>query len=198
MRIVPPSVDLLWISPFAEASIEEAARTCYKSEVREGRTADFIRGLINRGHEAMLEHASASFRVITDRGVTHELVRHRLASFAQESTRFVKYDNLEVIEPPGLSVEDRALWVGAMEKAEEVYSQLVRSVPPQIARSVLPTCTKTEIVMTANFREWRHVFRLRVMGTTGRPHPQIQTVMRAAAGFLKELVPNVFFDIDLE
>jgi len=188
MRIVEQSVTLEWITPDALTVIERAGRTCYKSEA--GMTADsgsaFVRMIIERGHHSVLEHASASFRIICDRGVSHEIVRHRLASYSQESTRYCNYDTaghsnqITVIQPPFQfdNEADGAImgahWFEACETAECAYLYLLRTgASPQLARSVLPTCVKTELVMTCNFREWRHFLKLR---TSPKAHPQMQVI----------------------
>ena len=197
MRIVKPSVELLWITPEAEKIIERAGRTCYKSEdkITDDSAGKFVRMLIERGHEAMIEHASASFLWITDRGVTHELVRHRLVSYAQESTRYCNYEKqneIAVIEPPGLDEYGNDAWRRACCVAEKSYLEMIGlGLAPQIARSVLPTCLKTEIVVTANLREWRHICRLRTSSTA---HPQIQEMAKLTLSILKEFVPTVFED----
>lgn len=197
MTIVKPSAELLWITPEAEFQIERAARTCYKSEDKI--TAALITKLIKSGHHAMLEHASASVKFICDRGVTHELVRHRLCAYAQESTRYCNYgankfgNEITVIEPPGLDDEEKPLWLAACHEAEDFYLRLLKqNVPPQIARSVLPTCLKTEIVCTANLREWRHIFSLRLSSAA---HPQIREIMYPALEILYAHCPNVFNDV---
>jgi len=202
MKIVQPDATLLWITPDAEKMIELAARTCYKSEENITKTSHvkLIQKLIEMGHHAMLEHASASIKFICDRGVTHELVRHRLCSYAQESTRYCNYGKdkfgaeISIIKPPGLNGEHQyACWVEACKCAEKNYLHLLASgCPPQIARSVLPTCLKTEIVCTANLREWRHIFSLRL---SAKAHPQIKEIMQIALDLLKVACPNIFVDI---
>jgi len=153
---------------------------------------------IASGHHSVIEHASASFLFVCDRGVTHELVRHRLAAYSQESTRYCNYGKdkfgkeITVIEPPGLTVSQRGDWARAVREAEIGYLELLNNgCSPQIARSVLPNCLKTEIVTTCNLREWRHIFKLR---TSKAAHPQIREVMNMALWKLKNLCPNVFFD----
>lgn len=197
MKIVPEQVTLEWITPDAEKVIEAAGRTCYKSSPRgEGSEIHFIRMLIDRGHEAMLEHASASFRIITDRGISHEIVRHRLASYAQESTRYCNYgtDKFEnectFIEPRDLDDKQFLIWERACIKAEIYYFKLLEAgCKPQIARSVLPTSLKTEICMTANFREWRHFIALRAASSA---HPQIQELAKMIQRQLYHEAPTVF------
>ena len=200
MKIAKQSVELLWITPVSEIQIEQIGRTCYKSEDRMTKDSHgpFCRNMVNSGHHAMIEHASASFRIITDRGVSHEIVRHRIASFAQESTRYCNYSadkfggEITVVEPPGLG-ENRWVWEAACEEAEITYMSLLRDgVSPQIARSVLPTCLKTEIVMTANFREWRHFITLR---RAKAAHPQIREIAEYVLSVLKIQAPNVFYDL---
>ena len=209
MKIIKPCAELLWITPDAELQIERAARTCYKSEdkMTGDSAAALITRLIKSGHHAMLEHASASFKFVCDRGVTHELVRHRLCAYAQESTRYCNYgankfgNEITVIEPPNLSTFDggdrgissHSVWALSCEQAERTYLDLIeRGVPPQIARSVLPTCLKTEIVCTANLREWRHIFSLRLSSAA---HPQIREIMYPALETLCHHCRNVFNDI---
>ena len=198
--------------------IERIARTCYKSEgnVTDESYIPMIRSLIRRGHEAMLEHGSFSVRFIVDRGVSHEIVRHRVASFAQESTRYCNYNKdkfgneITVIKPFFWKEdsEQYKIWKDACETCEAGYNkllvkQLVDEVAfelatPQEARSVLPNSLKTEIVMTANFREWRHFFKLRAEGETGKPHPQMLEVAVPLLNYVKSICPGGFEDIIAE
>jgi thymidylate synthase (FAD) len=182
MKIIKPSVELLWMTPEPLKAIEIAGRTCYKSEDRI--TADsaekFVAMLLEKKHEAMIEHACASVKIVCDRGVTHEIVRHRLASYAQESTRYANYSKekfgheISVVEPPGLEMKDYEHWEASCQEAEECYMALISNgIKPQIARSVLPTCLKTEIVFTANMREFRHFAKLR---TAPAAHPQMREI----------------------
>lgn len=196
MKIVKPSVELLWITPNAEKMIELAGRTCYKSEskITEESSAKFVKMLIDRGHTAMIEHAVASLKFIIDRGVSHELVRHRLCSFAQESTRYVNYkEGIEVICPEGLDKYSFASWHNTCNTAEKMYINMIENgCKPEIARSVLPTCLKTEIVVTCNFREWLKIFELR---TSKFAHPQIKQIMLKALNILYDQVPNIFQNV---
>lgn len=201
MKIVQPTVELIWITPDAERQIEVAGRTCYKSEDRmtEHTSGIFAKKMVNSGHHAMIEHALASLRIITDRGITHEIVRHRIASFAQESTRYCNYvldkfgSECTFIEPPGLTEIQRENWIAACVATEKYYfNMLAAGSSPQIARSVLPNCLKTEIVMTANFREWRHFITLRGSKTA---HPQIRPIAKMSHEILMQHAPNVFGDI---
>jgi thymidylate synthase (FAD) len=192
MKIIKPSVELLWITPNAEKTIELAGRVCYKSEskITEDSASKFCKMLIKMGHLAMIEHGVASLKFITDRGISHQLVRHRLCSFAQESTKINYKDGIQVIEPPGLDLTARTLWERSMLLAESAYKDLILlGYTPLIARSVLPTCLKTEIIVTANFREWLKIFELRI---SKYAHPQIQEVMIMAKEILKKECPSIF------
>lgn len=195
-KIVCQEVKLLWVCPDdALAAIEEAGRTCYKSEgkITEDSKYSFVKMLLRRGHEAMIEHASMSYKLITDRGISHEFVRHRLFSYAQESTRYCNYGvsrGITVIKPPNLEAESYDEWFQSVQDAESCYLRLIDfGVKPEIARSVLPTCLKTELVVTGNLREWRHFFSLR---TKPEAHPQMRElatmILRSAIG----RVPVVF------
>lgn len=187
-------------------TIEKAGRVCYKSEDRitEESAGKFVKMLISRSHEAMIEHASITVKFIVDRGVSHELVRHRIASFAQESTRFCNYskdkfgNEITVIEPC-FNTWDQLLydtWKESCEWAERYYFNLLnKGASPQEARSVLPNSLKTEVVMTANLREWRHFFKLR---TAQAAHPQMREVTIPLLNELKEKLPEIFEDIEGE
>ena len=207
MRIIEPSIEILSEINGIEMlkAIERAGRTCYKSE---GRTTDtsapaFVKSLIERRHYAMLEHApSISIRFICDRGVSHEIVRHRLFSFAQESTRYCNYgknkfnNELTFIKPCFWDEGSEAylLWLSAMETAERVYLELLHShAAPEQARSVLPISIKTELVVTGNVREWRHFFKLR---TDNAAHPQMRQSADMALNALRGLVDVLFDDIN--
>ena len=207
MKVIKPSIKLIWKTPDPLQAIELAGRTCYKSEDRitYDSAIRFVRSLIKRGHEAMIEHASISYRVICDRGVTHEIVRHRLFSYAQESTRYVNYQKkgMEFIEPcfwvmdsPSESEIEFFLynkWEKAMEESEKVYNEMIKAgAQPQQARSVLPNSLKTEIVITGNLRQWRHFFKLR---TSKFAHPQMKEVADMLLKHIKNEIPIVFEDI---
>lgn len=186
--------------------IERIGRTCYKSENKT--TPDsaekFVTNLIKRGHEAMLEHASITIKFVVDRGISHELVRHRLASFAQESTRYCNYSKddfgkeITFIIPDYLDYKSAGwdTWKATMQTCEDAYFKLLDiGLMPQEARAVLPNSLKTEVVMTANLREWRNFFKLRAANTTGKAHPQMLEVTRPLLDELKGLIPVVFDDI---
>ena len=212
MKMVAPSAELLAVTPQALLLVERAGRACYKSEGKMDcecgrcarcvtRASAFVSRLISRGHESVLEHAAATVHVVTDRGISHEIVRHRLCAYSQESTRYCDYGEMAVV-PPLLSSEKAFVeWKAAMEKAEETYRQMrERGVQPQWARSVLPTCLKTEVVITANFRQWRHMIRLRAENS--RAHPQIRSLFSSILALLRESDEGrnaVFFsDISVE
>lgn len=200
--------------------IEKIGRVCYKSEgniTEDGESAKkFVKMLIQRGHEAMIEHSSLSVKFIVDRGVSHELVRHRIASFAQESTRYVNYsldkfgNKINVIDlEPGMMLDGKLKnmtsqeltaiyqeWISSMYDAEKHYMRMIElGATPQIARSVLPNSTKTEITLTANYREWRNFFKLRVPNTA---HPQMREVIIPLLKELKSKLPIIFDDIEEE
>ena len=195
MIIVEPSVQLLEYTPDPERLIERAGRVCWKSEGRI--TGDshpaFIRMLLEKGHLSVLEHASATLQIITDRGISHEIVRHRIASFSQESTRYCSYRGEVAVVRPGELVPgtpEHLVWEMATRNACAMYGQLlVHGVKPQTARSVLPTCLKTELVMTANFREWMHFIDLR---SSQAAHPDIRIIARMVAEQLKDIAPTIF------
>lgn len=204
MQIVKPSATLEFVTPNAAQLIERAGRTCYKSEdkITPESAAAFIAKLKKLGHLSVFEHAVATFRVVCDRGVSHEIVRHRISSYSQESTRFCDYSSrkhgreITVICPPGISEDNPdgsyVAWLQAVAGAERCYFALLATGhPPQIARSVLPTCLKTEIVWTANFREWLQV----IIPQRAQPpaHPQMVEIV---GGYIKpaliEACPEVF------
>ncbi|MDO5388622.1 MAG: FAD-dependent thymidylate synthase [Clostridia bacterium] len=188
-------------------TIERAGRTCYKSEqnISEGSAERFISNIIKRGHESVIEHEKITVRFICDRGVTHELVRHRLASYSQESTRYCNYTNdkfgneLTFIKPcfwdeateDGKAKMD--LWKKSMENIENEYNELIRiGAKPEEARSILPNSLKTEIVVTMNLRSWRHFFKLR---TAQAAHPQIRQIACELLDELKIKLPVLFGDL---
>lgn len=198
MKIVEPSVSLEWITPTPLQAIERAGRVCYKSEdkITDTSAETFCKMIYQRGHESVVEHAVASIRIVCDRGVSHEIVRHRIASYSQESTRYCNYtkekfgNEISVIKPPGMLPVAEVAWEDAMLAAEKAYVRMTSNgATPQIARSVLPTCLKTELVMTANFREWRHFLKLR---TDKAAHPQMREVALMIQAILAEKCPFVF------
>ena len=199
MKIIEQSWEWIQKPILSLQLIEKAGRTCYKSEdkITNDSAKKFVLTILKSGHESVIEHVNASVKFITNRGVTHELVRHRLCAFSQESTRYVKYDgDMEFIKPVWWETSDEAPkfeWERAMKNAEEAYLNLLRQGwRPEQAREVLPNSLKTEIVVSANMREWRHIFKLR---TSKAAHPQIRELMKSCLiGFQKE-IPILFDDI---
>lgn len=200
MKIVEPSVEILDHLDGHKIlqKLELCGRVCYKSEdkITDDSAEQFVRMLIKRGHESVLEHVSVTVKFVVDRGVSHEIVRHRIASYSQESTRYCRYgDGIAVIQPPGIERGTNAYlnWYFGCQNAETAYRDMLSSgISPQIARSVLPTCVKTEIVMTANLREWRHFLRLRMDKAA---HPQMREIACKLYDQLAEMVPVVFEDL---
>lgn len=205
MRIISPSFSFNDEIDGKEIirKIEKAARVCYKSEdkIQEGSAERFLTGLITRGHESVLEHEKITVTVICDRGVSHEIVRHRIASYSQESTRYCNYNSgkfgnqLTVIKPCFWDETDEQykVWIEQIGQIEKAYNQLIElGATPQEARSILPNSLKTEIVMTMNIREWRHFFKLR---TTPAAHPQMQEIARMMLDEFKTRIPLLFDDI---
>ena len=218
MRIIKPSFEI--ITPIDPEQIlktvEAVGRTCYKSEdkITDESCRTFVAGLIKRGHEAVIEHYNITVRLTVDRGVTHEVVRHRIASYAQESTRYCNYsqdkfgNEVTYIDLRGgmeldpkvskLDAETAAAiydeWIAACEDAERHYNRMIElGASPQIARSVLNNSTKTEICITMNMREWRHFFKLR---TPIAAHPQMREGVTPLLMEFKEKIPVFFDDIE--
>ncbi len=216
MYLVKPSYEILRLDGRALELLELAGRTCYKSEDRiaRGTAIPFIQRIVRDfGHESVIEHASITVKFIVDRGVTHELVRHRLCAYSQESTRYCNYGKKGVtfVIPPWVSLEPGGYrdlpvqhpenfklaiaWYHAMLYAESAYLSMIRNGwTLQQARSVLPNSLKTEIVVTANFREWRHILKLRA---SKRAHPQMREIMEPLLQDLAGRIPVIFGDIIL-
>ena len=244
MKLIKPSFEILSKVDGLEMlkNIELAGRTCYKSEDRitEDSAEKFVTMLVRRGHLSVIEHEKVTVKIICDRGVSHELVRHRIASFSQESTRYCDYSksdkesnkNITFIIPPWLDVEEgtytienwqefiedfklkkwfyteegllhyefvpfrdneTAIWLSSMQDTERNYLHLLNNGwTPQEARSVLPNSLKTEVVITANLREWRLIFEQR---TALAAHPQMREIMRPLLKEFKQLIPVVFDDL---
>ena len=176
--------------------IERIGRVCYKSEHRitSSSAAPFVRSIIERGHESVLEHISITVRFVTDRAIANELVRHRIAAYSQESTRYCNYkDKIEFIYPKNVSDKQLQLIMEACTCAATTYQTLIaEGATPEIARDVLPLCTKTELIATYNLREWRHILRLR---TDKAAHPKMRELMQTLLQFFQGLVPIIFDDI---
>lgn len=205
MKIIEPSIELINAPSYEELlrHVEIAGRVCYKSEskIHDGSAEKFISNIIKHGHEAVLEHGSLTVRFICDRGVSHEIVRHRLAAYCQESTRYCNYSKddfggeITVIMPNYLDRESPAfrIWKGAMERCETAYFDLLNEgCTAQEARAVLPNSLKTEVVMTADIREWRHFLRLRASAAA---HPQMRQVAKLVLATMREMYPVFFSDI---
>ena len=186
--------------------IERAGRVCYKSEnnITDDSCITFCKNIINRGHEAVIEHSQLSVKFIVDRAIANELVRHRLASYCQESTRYVNYskdkfyNEIKVIEPEELLPRhstDYNIWWMSCKNAEEAYMTMISNgIKQEIARNVLPLSTATEIIMTANIREWRNVLKLRSSHNM-RAHPQMRLICDRLLEELKSKIPVLFDDI---
>ena len=206
MKIIKPSIEIIDMDSYESIlkKIEKIGRVCYKSEskITEDSAEKFIPNLLTRQHESVIEHESVTVRMICDRGVTHEIVRHRIASYSQESTRYCnyagdKFDNqITVIDlASGFSYDlsnenDKAkydVWTTAMQQAEQSYFRMLElGATPQEARSVLPNSLKTEIVVTMNLRSWRNFFRLRV---DSHAHPQMREVAQLLYREFEEKLP---------
>lgn len=188
--------------------IERAGRVCYKSEnkIKRDSAETFIRGILKRGHESVIEHVSVTVRVICDRGVSHEIVRHRIASYSQESTRYCNYaddkfgNEITVIMPCFFNdVESDSymyyVWYNTCKLAEDAYNVLIsRGASPQEARSILPNSLKTEMFITMNLREWRHFFRLRCSPAA---HPQMRQIANMILNQFKQTFPLFVEDIEV-
>ena len=218
MRIIKPSIEVLDTldQTVILKRLELVGRTCYKSEdnITEFSCVEFVRKIIKSGHHAIIEHYNISVRVICDRGITHEIVRHRISSYAQESTRYCNYalgkfgNEITVAEPCFWNTQDleescdsliadekMRVWKQAMQDAEAYYMKLVSlGATQQEARSVLPNSLKTEIVMAMNLREWRHFLTLR---TSKSAHPQMREVANMILKEFKSKLPVIFEDISL-
>lgn len=209
MKVIDPSVKLMRDFDGEEIMhfIEKCGRICYQSEnnITKDSAEKFIRSLIKNGHESVLEHFSCTFKIICDRGVMSELTRHRICSFSVESTRFCDYKSREKFSSeltfirPCFWEEDSLpykSWLSAAAYAEEIYLGC-REIgnPPEQARSILPNSLKTEMIMTANLREWRTILKLR---TAKRAHPQMRQIAFMILNILNEKLPVVFEDINYD
>lgn len=205
MRIIDPSFEIINRPNGAEVlrHIEICGRVCYKSEdaMTNESAEKLIRHMLERGHESPIEHYSVSVRITCDRGVSHEWVRHRIASFSQESTRYCNYSKakfgseLTFIRPYFAKVgsELYANWESAMRSAEKAYFEMLDlGAKPEDARSVLPNSLKTEFICTMNLREWRHFFKLRCALAA---HPAMREISVPLLGEFREMMPVLFGDI---
>lgn len=189
MKIIEPSAVLVdHINP---TEILQKLEMCGKvsRQSKLGDAENFVRSIIKRGHESVLEHVSLTFKIVCDRAIMAELTRHRLASFTVESTRYVNYKELTVIQ----QANDHIALEEICEHAERAYREMLSDgVKPEIARAVLPQCTATTIFMTANLRELRHILKLR---TDKAAHPQMRQVAGQILSTLKNLLPVIVEDI---
>ncbi|MCH5263427.1 MAG: FAD-dependent thymidylate synthase [Lachnospiraceae bacterium] len=205
MKVIKPYFEILGTVDGKEIlkSIEVCGRTCYKSEnlITGDSAVEFVKNILKRGHESVIEHEKVTVRIICDRGVSHEIVRHRIASYSQESTRYCNYQKdkfgheLTFIKPIfwDESCSEYTIWYNMMQNIEEKYMQLINlGASPQEARSILPNSLKTEIVVTMNLREWRHFFKLR---TSEAAHPQMREIAEKMLDEFIKLIPIVFDDI---
>lgn len=205
MKIIEPSIEILSDVNSNEImkNIEICGRVCYKSENRisEESSKKFIKRIIASGHESVLEHEKITVKFICDRGVSHEIVRHRIASYSQESTRYCNYsqdkfgNELTLIKPFFWKENEKKyeIWCDVMKKIEDSYNELISlGAKPEEARSILPNSLKTEIVVTMNIRELRHFLKLR---TSKNAHPQMREVANKLLKYVKETLPVFFEDI---
>lgn len=217
MKIVDPAFEIITPIDGIEIlkTLETVGRTCYKSEdkITDDSCVNFVQGIINRDHEAVIEHYNITVRLINDRGVSHEEVRHRIASYAQESTRYCNYSKdkfgneityIDIKGGMGLDPKVSKLdattftmiydeWIQACKDAEDHYNKMISlGATPQIARSVLNNSTKTEICITMNLREWRHFFDLRCSPAA---HPQMREIAIKLLKAFKMMIPVIFDDL---
>ena len=204
MRVISPSFEIINPPDGQEVlrHLELCGRVCYKSEggIGEGSAERLVRHMLSRGHESPIEHFSVSVRIISDRGVSHEWVRHRIASYSQESTRYcnysqAKFGNELTFIKPYFADEGAPLyeaWADAMREAEKAYfDMLSKGAKPEDARSVLPNSLKTEFICTMNLREWRHFFALRCAEAA---HPAMREISIPLREELRKLIPVVFVE----
>jgi len=198
VKIIQPLIEILtpidgdYILKF----LEQCGRTCYKSEdkITEDSAEKFVRALIKSGHESVIEHYSITVKVVCSRAISHQIVRHRIGSYSQESQRYVSYkDGIEVIERPGLKGEALKEWEGAQQRSIDSYRRLIElGIKPEVARDVLTNAAATEIVMTLNPRQWRHFCRLR---TSPAADPQMRVIAGMILKEFKANIPVIFEDI---
>ena len=194
-------VELLFINPNAEKLIENAGRTSYLSFNKQGKKTEkaFIRMLIKNGHYSVLEHAYATFRISgVSRAFTHQLVRHRLCSYTQQSQRYVDEKNYDYIEPESIKLNEKAhsIFNNFIEESKNVYLELQKlGIKNEDARFVLPNAVESQIVVSANLREWRHIIRLR---SSSDAQWEIRNVVIEMLKILKEQTPTVFEDFELD
>lgn len=214
MKLVPMEFDILTHTPYHEmlATVDLAIRECYNKPPHNSESGAWqeieqkmeknIKARIKDGHLSTIEHISITVKFIMDRGISHELVRHRLASVSQQSTRYCNYGThklgLEFITPdikytPNLTHEQAEIYDKAFKFAEIAYNELLEAgAKPEEARDVLPNALKTSLVFSANLREWRHIFHMR---TASGAHPKIRWLMKELLEEFKRKYPIFFKDI---
>jgi len=208
MRVISPSFEIIdtFNGDNILKNLEIFGRVCYKSEnqITSLSANNFIERIIKSGHESVIEHEKISVKIVCDRGVSHEIVRHRIASYSQESTRYCNYyqdkfgKELTLIKPFFWNDNNDMyeIWLQTMQYIENNYNMLIKlGAKPEEARSILPNSLKTEIIVTMNLREWRHFFKLR---TSNRAHPQMREISIPLLNKMKELIPIIFDDILVE
>lgn len=208
MKIISPSFEIIGnVNPIEILkNLESYGRTCYKSEgkITEDSADPFLRRILKSGHESVIEHEKITVKIICDRGVTHEIVRHRIASYSQESTRYCNYskdkfgNELTFIKPLfwAENSPEFEIWKSQMQEIESAYLKLIQlGAAPEQARSILPNSLKTEIVVTMNLREWRHFFKLR---TSKHAHPQMREISIPLLRTMRDLLPPIFDDIQVD
>lgn len=218
MKIIQPSFEIVDMADYQEIlkKLEKIGRVCYKSEnnITDDSAERFLASIIKRGHESVIEHENVTVKLIVDRGVSHEIVRHRIASYSQESTRYCNYsesgsdDGISIISTSGFMFDKKfksldeyskqkihQVWLEAQHYAESCYKEMIElGATPQLARSVLTNSTKTEIVITMNLRAWRNFFKLRTPHTA---HPQMREIAIIGLDKFKGALPVFFEDIEV-
>lgn len=180
--------------------LEKIGRVSHKSEdkISKGSAEKFIKKLIQLKHESVLEHEKITVKIICDRGISHEIVRHRIASYTQESTRYCAYKELEIILPEEIRKNKKAkeLFLNQMKQIEESYLSLLKlGISPEISRNILPHALKTEIYCTFNLREWRHIFELRCSASA---HSQIRRIFLEILRIFQKKIPVIFDDFVID
>ena len=176
------------------------ARVCYQSKDNASDSSIFLTNIIKKGHESVIEHEKVTVTFIVDRGVSNQIIRHRIGSYSQESTRYCNYSldkfggEITVIEPFFFQNKEREyqLWKDSCQYAESAYLELLKTSTPEEARSILPNSLKTELVTTYNFREWRHFFSLRC---AKEAHPQLRQVTIPLLLLFRKIFSPIFDDI---
>jgi thymidylate synthase (FAD) len=205
MKIIQPSV-IIFINEFDKRklhNIEMFARICYKSKISKNYSKEFLKTIIEKKHESVIEHEKISVIFIVDRGISNQIIRHRIASYSQESTRYCNYsldrfgDEIAVIEPffflKNTVIYDK--WKFACKQCEDTYIELCKQHSPEEARTVLPNSLKTELATTYNFREWKHFFKQRC---SKHAHSQMRQVTIPLLLEFQKRIPVIFDDIEYD